>query len=117
MPHSEIDVLACEVHVMQCCGYAQIKARMSLGKAAKPVDQPLGGKIRRGAHGNDAGALTLDQTLRADGDAIKGISQNDEVFPSRFCDDQSLAFAIEQLDTEVRLQGFYLMAHSALRDA
>ena len=68
-------------------------------------------------NGNDAGALTLDGTLRADGNAIKGIAQNAEILPSRFGDDQPLALAIEQLDTELCLQGFHLVADSTLRDA
>lgn len=49
--------------------------------------------------------------------AIKGIPQNAEILPSRFGDDQSLALAIEQLDTELCLQGFHLGADSTLRDA
>ena len=89
---------------------------MRLGKAAKSIDQPFGGKIRRRADGNDAGALALDQALRADGNAIKGISQNDKILATGLGDDQALALAIEELDAELRFQRFDLMAYGSLGD-
>jgi hypothetical protein len=114
MPHSEIDVLAREIYVVQRGGYAQINARMRLGKTAQSVDQPFGRKIRRGADGNDAGALTLDQALRADGNAIKGISQNHQILPTGLGNYQALALPIEELDAELRFQRFDLMAYCSL---
>jgi hypothetical protein len=46
MAHGEVDVLAREIDVMQCRGYAQVHAGILLGKPAETVDQPLGGKVR-----------------------------------------------------------------------
>ena len=87
MPHGEVDILAREIDVMQGRRDAQIDARMFLGKTPKTIDQPFGGKVRRRADGEDAGALTLKQAFRADGNAVKGIAQDREIFASRLGND------------------------------
>ncbi len=71
VPYGKIDVLPGEVDVMQGGGDAQVDAGMRLGKPAKSVDEPFGGEVRRGADGEDTGALALDETLGADRDAIE----------------------------------------------
>ena len=116
VPHSKIHVLSREVHVMQGGGDPQVDSRMRLGKAAETVDEPFGCKIRRRADGDDARALTLDQTFCADGDPVQCIPQNDEIVATGFGNDQPLALAIEKLDPELCLQGFDLVAHGSLRD-
>ena len=117
MPHGEIDVFAREVDVMQGRGDPQIDAGMRLGKSAQAVDQPFGGEVRRGAHGEHAGGLALQQTLGADRDAVERVAKDGEVFAARLGDDEPLALAIEELDPELEFQRLDLVADGALGDA
>ena len=90
---------------------------MRLGKSTEAIDQPFGRKIRRSADGENTRTLALNQALGADGDAVQCIAHDGEVVAAGFGDDQPLAFAIEQLDAELRFQRLDLMADRALRDA
>jgi hypothetical protein len=83
----------------------------------KPVDQPLGGEVRRRADREDARGLALPQALRAERDAVERVAQDGEVFAAVFGDDQALALAREELEPELRLQRLDLVADGALRDA
>src|SRR5262245_57655933 len=96
--NGEVDVLAGEIHVMQSCRHPQVNARILLGKAAKAANQPFGGKIWRGADGENTGALPLEQSFSADCDPIEGIAQDRQVFAAGLSDDQALPLAIEELD-------------------
>src|SRR5882672_9218793 len=87
---------------------------MRFGKMPEPMHEPLGGEIRRSTNGEDAGVLTLQKPLGANGDTVQRIAHDVEVVLARFCDDESLAFAIEELDGELGLERFDLMAHRAL---
>ena len=64
-----------------------------------------------------AAALTLQQPLGSAGDAIEGIAHDDEVGPTRLGDHQPLPFAIEELQPELGLECFHLVADRALGDA
>ena len=46
---------------------------MLFGKAPEAIDQPLGGKVGRGADGESTGALTLKEVLGADGNPPQGV--------------------------------------------
>src|SRR5262249_27448876 len=61
----KVDVVTHEVDVMRRGGTPEIDFPMALGKPAEPMHQPFGGKIRRGADGEDSGAAALHQALRA----------------------------------------------------
>ena len=90
---------------------------MRFGKMPEPMHEPLGGEIRRSANGEDAGVLTLQKPLGANGDTVQRIAHDVEVVLARFRDDESLAFAIEELDGELGLERFDLVAHRALGNA
>src|SRR4026209_967357 len=89
---------------------------MLLGEAPETADEPFCGKVRRRADGEHAGALPLKQPLGADSDAIEGVAQDREVLPTCVGDDQTLAFAVEELDSEFEFQSLHLMADGALGD-
>ena len=90
---------------------------MDLGEAAQPMHEPLRRKIRRGADGERAAALALQQPLGSVGDSIEGIAHDREVGATCLGDHQSLPFAIEQLQPELGLERLHLMADGALGDA
>ena len=115
--YRKVDLLAREVDVMQRRGNPQVDAWMRLGKMAEPMHQPFGGEIRRSADGEDAGVLTLQKPLGADGDTVQRVAHDVEIVAARFRDDEPLAFAIEELDGQLGFERFDLMAHRALRDA
>jgi len=117
MANGDIDVLARKIDVMHDRGNPQVDCGVRLGKPAEPVHQPFGGKIRRGAHGQHAGALPLHQALGPHGDAIERIAHDGKVVAAGIGDDQPLPLAVEQLDAELGFQRFNLMTHRALRDA
>jgi hypothetical protein len=58
----------------------------------------------------------LKQAFCADGNSVEGIAQNHEVLASHLGNDQALPFAVEELDTKLRLQGLDLVAHGTLGD-
>ena len=90
---------------------------MRFGKMAEPMHQPFGGEIRRSADGENAGVLTLQKPLGADGDTVQRVAHDGEIVLAGFGDDEALALAIEELDGEFGLERLDLMAHCALRDA
>src|SRR5262245_51973282 len=81
------------------------------------MDQPLRGKIRRGADRERAAALALQQPLRSVGDAIEGIAHDREIGAASLGDDEPLVLTIEQLEPELGLERLHLMADRALGDA
>jgi hypothetical protein len=58
----------------------------------------------------------LKQVFCADGNSVEGIAQDREVLASHLGNDQALPFAVEELDTKLRLQGLDLVAHGTLGD-
>src|SRR5262249_36564004 len=90
---------------------------MRLGEVAEPMHEPFGREVRRSADGQHAGALALEQPLGAECDPVEGIAHDCEVVAARFRDEQALALAIEQLDSQRCLKGLDLLAHRALRNA
>jgi hypothetical protein len=117
MTHRKIDVLTRKVDVMRRRGHAQFDLRMALGEPAKPVHQPFGGKVRRRADRQHAGALTLHQAFGAERDPIQRVAHHRKVFATGLGHHQPLALAPEQLDAERRLQRLDLMTHRPVRDA
>src|SRR5215831_2470070 len=113
----DIYVFAREIDVMQRARYAEVDFGMYFCKAAEPMDEPLGSKIRRCAHGQHARTLPLHEALRSHGDTVKRLAHNRQIIAPGIGDDQPLSLAIEELDAELRLQRLHLMAHGALRDA
>ena len=98
MAHRNVHVFAREVDVMHGGRNPKVDARVSLSKAAKPMDQPFGGEIRRRAYCQDLRALALNQALGADCYSVECIAQHREVFATAFSNDQPLPLAIEKLD-------------------
>src|SRR5215831_14555420 len=88
--------------------------RMLFGETAEAVDQPFGGKIRRRAHSQHAGILTLEELFGADGNAVEGVADSCEVVAPSLSDDQTLTLAIEELDPELQFQGLHLVADGSL---
>ena len=89
---------------------------MLLGKAAEPVDEPLGGEVGRRADGEHAALLPLQQPFGADGDPVQCIADDGEVIAASLGEDQPLPLAMEELEPECVLERFDLMADRALRD-
>src|SRR5262245_66384464 len=104
MADGEVHVLAGEIHVMKCRRHTQIDVWMLFGKAAEAVHQPFGGKIRRRAHGQHAGTLTLEESFGADRNAVEGVADRCQVVAPSLSDDQTLALAIEELDPKLQFQ-------------
>src|SRR5215468_2947721 len=113
----DIYVFAREIDVMQRARNAEVDFGMYFCKAAEPMDEPLGSKIRRCAHGQHARTLPLYQALGSHGDTVKRLAHNRQIIAPGIGDDQPLSLAIEELDAKLRLQRLHLMAHGALRDA
>ena len=88
---------------------------MALGEPAKPTDEPLRREIRRDADGEHAGALPLRQTFGAERYLIERVADYGEILAARFGDDEPLALAIEELESEFDLQCLDLLAHGARR--
>jgi hypothetical protein len=61
--------------------------------------------------------LALQQPLRSVAYAIERVAHDDEVGAPGLGDDQPLAFAIEELQSELDLERLHLMADRALGDA
>src|SRR5688572_29489045 len=78
------------------------------------MHEPFGGEIGRGADREDAGALTLQQSLRTHVDAVERIAHHGKIAAPRFGDGQTLPLPIEELDAELGFQGLDLMADGAL---
>ena len=104
MANRDIDVFAGKVDMVRRRRHPKIDLRMTLGKPAEPVDQPLGGKIRRRADRENARALALHQAFGARRDPIQRIADHGQIVATGFGHDQPLALAIEKLDAERRLQ-------------
>src|SRR5215472_8222178 len=113
----DIYVFACEIDVMQRARYAEVDFGMYFCKATEPMDEPLGSKIRRCAHGQHARILPLHQALGSHGDAVERLAHNSQIIAPGIGNDEPLPLATEELDAELRLQRFYLMAHGTLCDA
>ena len=92
-------------------------AWMGFGEAAETVHQPFGGEVRRRGHGQDPGALSLQQTFGAGGEAVEGVAHHLEIRAPRLGDDEPLALTVEEAKTEFGLKGLHLVADRALRDA
>ncbi len=70
---------------------------MDFSEAAEPVDEPFRGKIRRGADGEHAAALALQQALGSVADAVESVAHHDEISTSRLGDHEPLSLAVEKL--------------------
>src|SRR5215204_4497063 len=112
--NGKINVLAREVDVMGLSAYPEIDFRVDLGEAAEPMNEPLRCEIRRDAHGERAAALPLQQPLGSLGDAVEGITYNDEIVTTCLGDHQSLALTIEKLQPEFGLECLDLMTDGTL---
>ena len=88
---------------------------MRLGEMSEPVHQPFGGEVRRGADGEHAGILPLQQALGAERDAVEAVAHGGEVVLAGFGEDEPLMLAIEQPDAELDLERLDLVADRALR--
>src|SRR6476659_620891 len=100
MSYRDIDILACEIHVMRCRGNTQIDVRMSLDEPTQPDNQPFGSEVWRSAYGEHATGLPLQESFSPERDTIQRIADDGEIFAASLGDDQPLPLAIEQLETE-----------------
>src|SRR5262249_13214308 len=117
MANGEVDVLAREVDVLHGRADSQINLRMGLGETAQAMDKPLRREVRRGADGERAAPLALQQALGSVADAVEGAAHDQGMGATRLGDHQPLSLAIEQLQAEFGLECLDLMAHRALGDA
>ena len=117
MTNRKVNVLARKIDAVRGRGNAKIDLRMALGKSTEPKDEPLGGKIRRCADGQNAGALALHHAFSAHRNTIQRIANDSKILTTDVRDHKSLALAGEKLDAKPFLKRLYLMAHGALRDA
>jgi hypothetical protein len=85
------------------------------GKAA--VHKPFRRKVGRRAHGQNATVLPAQQFLGAIRNAIECIADDGQIAASGLGDDEALALPIEQLQPQLCLERFHLVADRALRDA
>ena len=115
--NGKIDVLAREVDMLQRGADPEIDLWVDLGKTAQTMDKPLRREIRRRADGEHAAALPLQQALRPGGDAVEGITHDDEIGAAGFGDGETLPFAVEQLQPELGFEALHLMTDGALGDA
>src|SRR6188472_1690868 len=81
------------------------------------MDQPFRREVRRRADGEHAAALALEQALRPRGDAVEGVTDDNEIGTPGFGDGETLPFTVEQLQPELGFEALYLMADGALGDA
>ena len=91
----DVHIFAREIDVVHHRRDPQIDFGMSLGEPAQPMDQPLGGEIRRGAYRQHPGTLPLREALGRHGDAIKRIAHGGQIIAAGFGDDEPLPLAIE----------------------
>src|ERR1700731_4562967 len=93
--HGHLHILAGEVASVHGSGESQVYLGMALCKFSQPMDQPLGGKIRRRADRQGARTLPLDEAFGCDGNAIECVANLDEVRATGLRDDEALVLAIE----------------------
>src|SRR5690349_7488070 len=117
MPDRKVHALGDEVDLPGGCGNTQVNLRVGRGKASKPVHQPFGTEIRGRADAQNARWLTVQESVRAYGDPIQRVAHDGQVLAAGVGDDEALAIAREQLETEARFQRFHLLAYSGLTDA
>ncbi len=86
-------------------------------KAAKPVDEELGGEVRRDADRQRAGPLPLAQPLRAERDPVERVAHSCEIIAARLRQRQPARRADKKRGRKIKLQRLDLLAHRALRDA
>src|SRR5262245_16943863 len=115
--NGKIDVLPREVDVMRCRADPEVDLGMSLGEPVQSMNEPLGRKIRRRAHGKRAAALALQKPLRSVPDAVERIAHDNEIGAAGFGDHQPLPFAVEKPQSEFGFECLHLMADGTLRDA
>src|SRR6202023_1817051 len=96
--YRQIHVLAREIDMRGGCRDPQIDLPMALGKAAEPVDQPLGGEIRRSADGQRAGGLPLHQAFGAERNAVERVAHHGEIVAAGVGEREALALSVEQLE-------------------
>ena len=111
------DILAREIDVVKCGAYPEVDRWVDLGKATKTMHEPLRGEVGGRTDGEDPRILPLEQTVGSGGDAIQCIAHHNKIVASRLGDDESLRLAIEELEAQLRLERFHLMADRPLRDA
>src|SRR6266404_2605396 len=81
------------------------------------MHEPFCGEVRRRGDRQHACALPLHQTFCARRNAVESITHDLEIAAPRLCDDQPLSLPVEELQPELGLERFYLMADGTLGDA
>jgi hypothetical protein len=115
--HREVHIFAREIDVVQAGGNSEVDVAVCRGISIEAVHQPLRREIRGRADGQDRRALPLHQPFRPDGDPVESIPHHGEIVAAGLGNDEALTFAIEELQSQQRLERLHLMAHGALRDA
>ena len=117
VPDRDIDILAREIDVVKRGAYPEIDRWVGLGKAAKAMHEPLRREVGGRTDGEDPRTLPLEQTVGSGGDAIQCIAHHTKIVASRLGDDEPLRLAIEELEAQLCLERFHLMADSPLCNA
>ena len=79
--------------MMLRCRNPEIDLQVRLSESAQPIDEPLGGKIRLQADGQNTRFLSLKDSVRAVRDLIEGVPDHTEIVATRFGQYQALALA------------------------
>ena len=117
MADRKVHMLGDEIDLLGRRGNAKVDLWVGRSKASKPVHEPLGAEIRRGTDRKDTRRPVLKQAVRAHGNSIQRVAHDSEVLLAGAGDDEALAVAREQLETENRFERFHLLAYSYLADA
>ena len=112
MADRKVHMLGDEIDLLGRCGDAEVDLWVGRSKASKPVHEPLGAEIRRGADGQNARRPVLKQTVRTHGNPIQRVADDSQVLLAGAGDDEALAVAREQLEAESRFERFHLLAYS-----
>ena len=117
MPDRKVHMLGDEVDLLGRCGDPEVDLWVGCSKAPKPVHEPFGAEVRRGADGQYARRPVLEQTVRPHRNPIQRVADDGQVLLAGAGDDELLAIASKQLEAKHRLERFDLLAYSCLTDA
>src|SRR5262245_16544033 len=116
MPDRKVHAVSDEIDLLGRCGDAKINLRVSRSETSQPVHEPFRAEVRRSADGQNARWAVSKQAIGPHCNPIQRVPDNSQVFLSSAGDNQALAVAREQFETEGRFEQFHLLTYSGLAD-